>query len=446
LANSYFPPQGGGASSFSALSGTIAAGQIPNGIVVDAMIGAAAAITLSKFAALGTSKVLVSDGSGVIGVSTVTSATLAFLDATSSIQTQLNGKQASGTYAVLGANTFTGNQDLGANYIGTTDFQIKQGLLNGLKSLILTPKSNFTPFFILAPQTNGSNAVMTISRLTDLTNYEILRIQADLYNTGEFAIGTASGGSGTLRSLAFGVNTRFMSLDTANTITTYVDLIIGSNNLKTTQYNIIENNTGGRFVAGNSIQLAQQLANKGSELDLLPTAGQTISAIGLYRVLPGSYEAFFLGTDLLTAGAFDIVSRQGGGTQRPINVSMQSTKLLSFDIANTITNYVPQIFAGQRPSITAPGATPYTIVSTDDTVIITTGAGAYTVNLPAANAGKQRVTIIKADSGAGAITINRVGADTIEGATSISLATQYKKSTLQSDGTSIWYDLTGTLV
>lgn len=57
----------------------------------DAITGAATTITSSDLTA---SRALVSDASGKVGVSTVTSSTLAFLDATSSVQTQLNGKEA----------------------------------------------------------------------------------------------------------------------------------------------------------------------------------------------------------------------------------------------------------------------------------------------------------------------------------------------------------------
>lgn len=55
-------------------------------------IKAAAAIDLTKLAALTANRVLQSDGSGFIAASAVTNTTLAFLDATSSIQTQLNAK------------------------------------------------------------------------------------------------------------------------------------------------------------------------------------------------------------------------------------------------------------------------------------------------------------------------------------------------------------------
>ncbi len=65
-----------------------------SGAIVNADVAAGAAIALSKLAAVTASKVLVSDGSGVISASTVSTTTLGYLDATSSIQTQLNGKEA----------------------------------------------------------------------------------------------------------------------------------------------------------------------------------------------------------------------------------------------------------------------------------------------------------------------------------------------------------------
>lgn len=90
------------------------------GSVVNTDIAAAAAIALSKLAALTASRVLVSDGSGVISASTVTSTTLGFLDATSSIQTQLDGKVSKS------GDTMSGNLAMGGNKVtglgaGTTN-------------------------------------------------------------------------------------------------------------------------------------------------------------------------------------------------------------------------------------------------------------------------------------------------------------------------------------
>jgi len=66
---------------------------IKTGVIVDGQISASAAISLSKLAALTASRALVSDGSGVISASSVTSTELGYVSGvTSAIQTQLNAK------------------------------------------------------------------------------------------------------------------------------------------------------------------------------------------------------------------------------------------------------------------------------------------------------------------------------------------------------------------
>ena len=80
-------------------------------VIVDGDINASAGITLSKLAALTVSRALVSDGSGVISVSSVTSTELGYVSGvTSAIQTQLNAKQATGNYitALTGDVTASG--------------------------------------------------------------------------------------------------------------------------------------------------------------------------------------------------------------------------------------------------------------------------------------------------------------------------------------------------
>ena len=85
----------GAASGVATLDGSSHVPLSQIGGLTNSEISASAAIALSKLAALSAGKVLVSDGSGVIAVDTVTTATLLFLDATSSVQGQLNAKLAS---------------------------------------------------------------------------------------------------------------------------------------------------------------------------------------------------------------------------------------------------------------------------------------------------------------------------------------------------------------
>lgn len=81
-------------------------------VIVNADINGSAAIAVSKLAALTASRAIVSDGSGFLSVSAVTSTELGYVSGvTSAIQTQLNAKQATITG---GATTIT-SSDLTAN-------------------------------------------------------------------------------------------------------------------------------------------------------------------------------------------------------------------------------------------------------------------------------------------------------------------------------------------
>lgn len=81
--------------------------------------GGASSITTSNLTA---NRALVSDGSGKVAVSAVTNTELGYLDGvTSNIQTQLNGKQASGSYMTLSGNqTASGNKTFSGQIIRST--------------------------------------------------------------------------------------------------------------------------------------------------------------------------------------------------------------------------------------------------------------------------------------------------------------------------------------
>jgi len=79
------------------LAPTVSYSLAPN-IVSNSNISPTAAISLTKLQSLSPSIVPVTNGSGVLTSSSVSATTLSYLDATSSIQTQLNNKQAVGNY------------------------------------------------------------------------------------------------------------------------------------------------------------------------------------------------------------------------------------------------------------------------------------------------------------------------------------------------------------
>lgn len=84
----------------------------------------------------------------------------------------------------------------------------------------------------------------------------------------------------------------------------------------------------------------------------------------------------------------------------------------------------------------------YTATPADDVILVDATAGGITLTLPAASNGKgTKLLIIKLDSSGNAVTVTPAGADTIEGNATKSLAAQYNKIGLVSDGVSLWYDL-----
>ncbi len=72
-------------------------------------------------------------------------------------------------------------------------------------------------------------------------------------------------------------------------------------------------------------------------------------------------------------------------------------------------------------------------------LLVNAGAAPVTVNLPAAAAHRNRVlNIKKTDSTANAVTIDGNGAETIDGAATTTLTTQWQSKTLLCDGTT-WF-------
>lgn len=90
----------------------------------------------------------------------------------------------------------------------------------------------------------------------------------------------------------------------------------------------------------------------------------------------------------------------------------------------------------------------YTVTDGDQvrTVGMTTGATDRTVTLPTAADNTNRIiTAKKVDSGAGTLTIDGEGAETIDGSTTRIIASQYAAVTVQSDGTS-WHTISQEIV
>jgi hypothetical protein len=164
-----------------------------SGEIVNADISASAAIALSKLAALTTSKALVSNGSGVISVSTVTSTELGYLSGvTSSVQTQLDGKQASGSYALT-----TGNL---SQFASTTSSQLA-GIISdetGTGSLVFSNSPSFTTPSLGVATATSINATTIPSTKTLVVTTDKLNVMAATSSSELAGIISDETGSGSL--------------------------------------------------------------------------------------------------------------------------------------------------------------------------------------------------------------------------------------------------------
>jgi hypothetical protein len=83
----------------------------------------------------------------------------------------------------------------------------------------------------------------------------------------------------------------------------------------------------------------------------------------------------------------------------------------------------------------------YTITSSDDLILSDSSGGAFTLTLPSAASNSGKIFYIKKiDSSANGVVVARAGSDTIDGATSYTLSTQWESITLISNGSG-WYQL-----
>lgn len=121
---------------------------------------------------------------------------------------------------------------------------------------------------------------------------------------------------------------------------------------------------------------------------------------------------------------------------------------VSLDAGATWSDWVPEVYN----IVESTSTTPYNVVgdARDSTIFVTTGASAFVVNLPAATAARvgNKITIVKADSGAGVIQIAPNGTDVLANAGNVSayIGTQYRHLTLAVQAAGIWVVVGGEFV
>ena len=184
--------------------------------------------------------------------------------------------------------------------------------------------------------------------------------------------------------------------------------------------------------------------NANSGITLFSNAGGSVSGTFIFKSISGNAGSATNNTlanvNYLNDNAFYLVFEDfTSQTWLPGTLSGISS-LWGFNIAYHVT---VRNVKGVPDTLALSSGSPYALSSIYGTILITTGAGAYTLDLPpAALFPGLRYTVIKVDSGAGAVAVTPYSGDTIEGGGAKSLASQYAKIIVVSDGAHTWYDLT----
>ena len=127
-----------------------------------------------------------------------------------------------------------------------------------------------------------------------------------------------------------------------------------------------------------------------------------------------------------------------------LSASAQSDKedqgVFAVDFDNGNTTIVGTITgAGFHFAITTKTNTDYTLTANDDVVLFSTGATTRTATLPAASTVTGKIYHIKKiDAGAGLVTIDGDGAETIDGDLTPDITAQYESFMIVSDGSN-WH-------
>jgi hypothetical protein len=166
-------------------------------------------------------------------------------------------------------------------------------------------------------------------------------------------------------------------------------------------------------------------ANDGDADQFLQTNGS-----GVTSWVAGPTSVTGTGNQVLVNGTSG--SAQTGAITLTLPQSINTTANVTFnDIqVSSITASTYVRTAGFQPSYNAESGT-YTALGTDHTIDCTSGT--FTVSLPSAAGMQGHIYVIK-NSGAGSITVDPNGVQTVDGASTYTLGTQYKYVTIQSTG------------
>lgn len=181
--------------------------------------------------------------------------------------------------------------------------------------------------------TNPSSGTITNASTLKITGAPIASTNVTITNA--YALWVAAGTT----KLDGSISATGLLTSTGGITMSSADITLAGNSILTTNYTIKEASVQGDL----AILLQPTSGNLNGQFTVAPSGTSRIGYINIFRTsdTTTNKEVLAIGSDFFSTGEFDIqVTASGSGSRRPINVYMGSTKLLSFDTANTISSYV----------------------------------------------------------------------------------------------------------
>jgi len=434
------------------LTGTALSADIVAGSITNTQINASAAIAVSKLAAVTASRVLVSDASGFVSASSVTTTTLGYLDATSSIQTQLNAK------LNLSGGTLTGSLTLNADPVSALEAATKQYVdtvaqgLNAKPSVVVATTANIT----LSGEQTIDGVLTSSSRV--LVKNQSLTENNGIYVSAAGAWARAADANTWAELVSAFV---FVSQGTTQADTGWVCTVDAGGTIGTTPVTFVQFSSAGIILAGAGLTktgntLSVNVDNSTIEIN---SNNLRVKPLGITNAEVSASAAIVYSK--LSIADNDLTIAKTNGLQTALNGKLPTTITTTGDIiyssSGTTASALPigstgtvLTVAAGIPAWVAPAFVNPTIVSVAGTLNLTSAdsgkiylistAAARTVNLPAHASGLQFT--FKDSTGqanTNNITLVRASAGNIEGvAASKILQTNWGCWTIVSNGTD-WF-------
>lgn len=443
------PTNGGTGQNLSASTGLIkvSAGTVSAATLVNADVAAGAAIALNKLAATTTGRVLITDGSGFPSAASTTATQLSYLDATSSIQTQIDSKGVGTVTSVgltmpsifaVGSSPVTGSGSIGVtlNTQTANTFFAGPGSAGPTAPTFRSIVAADIP--TLNQNTSGSAASFTGNLVGDVTGTQGATVVGKLNGVLLSGLGTGILKNTTttgVPSIAIAADFPTLNQNTSGSAASFTGSLVGdvSGTQGATSVNkingvtmsglatgILKNTTTTGVpsiaVAGDFPTLNQNTTGTASNVTGTVAVanggtGQTTYTNG--QLLIGNTTGSTLAKSTLTAGnGIDITNGSGSITIDYSGVAPLNTQTSSYALVLTDKSKIVEMNSASAMNLTVP---------LNSSVAFPIGT---------------QITI--AQLGAGAVTVVATGGVTIRTPSSLILAEQYATALLYKRGTDEW--------